>query len=184
STVFPAWAGSHVLLTLDAGLIRIDDINDWTSQAFGIGEIGEVFDASEHSVTLDLIGCPVRAFGGATGVSEGEIRALFFRYESLGGYEHATDVLIGPRRNDGNARISEPVIEHPFTRPGDSGTLWFYDPPAKPPATEVDADFDDSAAPVAERGLRARRLRPIAMQWGGQRVRLPDGSASAYALGS
>jgi hypothetical protein len=185
STIFPAWSGSHLVLTLDAGLIRIDDINDWTSQAFGIGEIGEVFNATEQSVTLDLIGCPVRAFGGATGVSEGEIRALFFRYESLGGDELATDVLIGPRRNDDCGKIKNPSIEHPITHPGDSGTLWFYDPPSKHhPGAEGDATFDDSVTPIAEHGLHARRLRPVAMQWGGQRVRLPDGTASAYALGT
>ena len=183
ATLFPAWGGERTLLTLDAGLIRIDDINDWTSQAFGIGEIGELYDATEHSVTLDMIGSPVRAFGGSTGVVEGEIRALFFRYESVGGYEHATDVLIGPRRNDNHARIKNPPVEHPFTHPGDSGTLWFYDPPSHPrPDDQADADF--GPPPVAERGLRARRLRPIAMQWGGQRVALPDGTKSAYALGT
>lgn len=181
--IFPAWGGERTLLTLDAGLIRIDDINDWTSQAFGIGEIGDLFDATKQSVTLDLIGSPVRAFGGTTGVAEGEVRALFFRYESVNGYEHATDLLIGPRRNDNHARIKNPPVEHPFTRPGDSGTLWFYDPPANPqPDDQADADF--GPAPVAERGLHARRLRPIAMQWGGQRVALPDGSKSAYALGT
>ena len=36
--VFPTWGEARTLLTLDAGLIRIDDIGDWTSQVFGIGE--------------------------------------------------------------------------------------------------------------------------------------------------
>ncbi len=115
--VFPLWGEKSTLLTLDAGLIKINDINDWTSQAFGIGEIGEVFDATEHSVTLDIIGCPVRAFGGATGVIEGDVRALFFRYEVQGGQEYATDVLIGPRRNDNGARIKRPTVEHPSPVP-------------------------------------------------------------------
>ena len=94
-----------------------------------------------------------------------------------------TDVLIGPRRKDDEGRIKDPVIEHPITGPGDSGTLWFYDPPAEDPGTEVDKDLHEST-PIAERGVHARRLRPIAMQWGGQRVRLPDGTPSAYALGT
>lgn len=47
-----------------------------------------------------MISCPVRAFGGASGVIEGEVRALFFRYELVGGQEHVTDMLIGPRRNE------------------------------------------------------------------------------------
>jgi hypothetical protein len=84
SDAFPGWPGERTYVTIDAGLMRIDDITDWTSQAFGIGEIGVPFDATEQTVTLDMIGCPVRAFGGVSGVIEGDIRALFFRYESLG----------------------------------------------------------------------------------------------------
>jgi len=178
AAVFPQWVSPHTQLALDAGLIKIDDVGDWTSQAFGIGEIGDVFNATEQSVTLDLIGCPVRAFGGTSGVSEGEIRALFFRYESLGGYEYTTDVLIGPRKH----QPEKPVAAKPFTGPGDSGTVWFYDPPKTQPEDADNPDFDNTEVP-AERGKRARRLRPIAMQWGGSRVRQPDGSASAYALG-
>ena len=60
SAAFPAWPGDRTKLILDAGLVRIDDINDWTSQAFGIGEIGEIFDATENTVTLDLIGVRAR----------------------------------------------------------------------------------------------------------------------------
>jgi hypothetical protein len=183
SSIFPLWGQPNTLLALDAGLIKIDDITEWTSQAFGIGEIGEVFDATEHTLTLDIITCPVRAFGGTSGVIEGEVRALFFRYESLGGYEYTTDVLIGPRRNDDHAGNKRPTIEHPFTRPGDSGTLWFYDPPSAPRSGDGNEDIGLPKA-VAETGARARRLRPIAMQWGGQRVRTPDGKQSAYALGS
>lgn len=33
-------------------------------------------------------------------------------------------------------------------------------------------------------GKHARRLRPLAMQWGGQRIRSDDGQKSAYALAS
>lgn len=174
---FPAWPGVRTHLTLDAGLIRIDDITQWTSQAFGIGEIGEPFDATECTVVLDLIGCPLRAFGGTSGVIEGEIRALFFRYESLGGIDRSTDLLIGPA-TEKNARGKRA----PFTRPGDSGTLWFYDPPSSVHPDEVHADVDSHLPP--ERGKRARRLRPVAMQWGGQRFRSSDGEQSAFALAS
>ena len=180
SAAFPEWPGERTYLTLDAGLIRVDDIDDWTSQAFGIGEIGEVFDATAHSITLDLIGCPVRAFGGISGVAEGEIRALFFRYQSLGGFDYATDVLIAPRPGDTRAGATQ--SDKPLTRPGDSGTLWFYDPPLAEPETE-DADLPTVDVPP-EHGARARRLRPIAMQWGGQRVLTPDARSSAYALAS
>jgi len=169
---FAGWPGDRMYLTLDAGLVRIDNIEDWTSQAFGIGEIGEVFDATPQTVSLDLIGCPVRAFGGTTGVAEGEIRALFFRLQSVGGFDYATDVLIAPRRPGGRPA-------KPLTQPGDSGTLWFYDPPM----TEPSSPFGTPHQPP-EQGLRARRLRPIAMQWGGQRILAANGSPTAYALGS
>jgi len=176
STVFSQWGNGRTYLTMDSGLIRIDNIGDWTSQVFGIGEIGEIFDATEQSVTLDLIGCPVRAFGGSTGVAAGEIRALFFRYQSLGGYEYVTDVLIGPKAG------LQGLEEKPFTSPGDSGTLWFYDPPARQPAASGTPDFDLTVQPP-ERGRSARRLPPIAMQWGGQRVVRPDARSSSFALG-
>ncbi|HEV7746000.1 MAG TPA: hypothetical protein VGO56_13455 [Pyrinomonadaceae bacterium] len=182
SEIFPNWPVEKTFLTLDAGLIRLDNFDDWTSQVFGIGEVGATFDATEQSMTLDLIGCPVRAFGGTSGVIEGEIQALFFRYESLGGFDYATDVLIGPqaKSNHKNERRAAP----PFTRPGDSGTIWFYDPP--PVAdTEDDDDSDDHDKQAPEdRGLRARRLRPIAMQWGGQRFKVEGEEAGAFALGS
>ena len=177
-TIFPNWPYNRTLLTIDAGLARIEDINDWTSQAFGIGEIGEVFDATEFSLTLDLIDLPVRAFGGISGVALGQIHALFFRFESVGGYEYVTDVLIGPRQLPGQ-RVTKPL-----TRPGDSGTLWFYDPPAENVGSGSDHVERDLAAHLVEWGTRTRRRRPIAMQWGGQRVSLPDGTQTSYALGT
>jgi hypothetical protein len=173
SKAFPEWPDDSTQLRLDAGLVRVDRFDDWTSQVFGIGEIGPAFDATEQSITLDLIGCPVRAFAGTSGVVEGEIRALFFRYEAQSGVQHATDVLIGPRT--GKARKT---TNAPFTQPGDSGTIWFYDPPGKP--TEP-TDIPTVDAPA--RGLRARRLRPVAMQWGGERFETKDGQ-SAFALGA
>jgi hypothetical protein len=187
SEAFPAWPGDRTYLTIDAGLIRVDDITEWTSQAFGIGEIGEPFDATEQSVSLDLIGVPMRAYGGVSGVIEGEIRALFFRYESLGGVDRATDVLIGPRTEDtrrATSGVRTPTadavapVPPPFTRPGDSGTLWFYDPP-----THGDMHEDVGGHMPPECGKRARRLRPVAMQWGGERFKAGNGS-SAYALGT
>lgn len=193
NSLFREWPGDRSFVNLDAGLVRIDDYNRWTSQVFGIGEIGDVFDANPSTITLDLIGSPMRAYGGASGVIEGEIQALFFRYQSLGGFDYVTDLLIGARRpgeSDGDARgngravkSKDPRRPHGpsvLTHPGDSGTLWFYDPPGDPPAGEK---FDDPVSPptVPERGVRARRLRPIAMQWGGERFQDPEGSAFALA---
>ena len=177
SRAFPAWSGLGTKLAFDAGLVRIDRLSSWTSQAFGIGEIGEIFSATEHSLTLDLIGTPLRAFGGTSGVMQGEIRALFFQYKSVGGADYATDVLIGSREPEKGAA----TLTGPLTRPGDSGTLWFYDPPSDPPPPSPDF-LAHAEAP--DRGLRARRLRPIAMQWGGQRFVDGYGKSSAFALGS
>jgi hypothetical protein len=174
SSVFDGWPGDRTFVNIDAGLIRIDDVSRWTAQVFGIGEVGELFDATPESVTLDLIGCPVRAFGASSGPIEGEIRALFFRYESLGNYDYVSDLLIGPRGLELDAEAGRWVEprprgldhrSHPETHPGDSGAIWFYDPPSE----------------EAERGARARRLRPVAMQWGGVRIGAA-GDRTALAL--
>ena len=173
--VFESWPYAKSMLTMDAGLAKIEDIHDWTSQSFGIGEISEVFDATEYSITLDMVGTPVCAYNTRRGASVGEIRALFFRFESIGGYEHVTDLLIGPRQG-------APHSETPFTQPGDSGSIWFYDPPADEHAQRVCHDLHQPPPPPMERGKRAPRMRPIAMQWGGQRTVLPGNQKSSYAL--
>jgi hypothetical protein len=160
---YPDWAGSHVYCNLDAGLIYIDDLNYWTAQVFGIGELDKPVDLNPDTITLDLIGCPLRAFGAASGELIGEIKALFYRYKSIGGFEYTSDLLIGPRDE------KTPLA----TRPGDSGTLWFFDEGLSP---------NDSR----EKGLsgkRARRLRPLALQWGGHvfKADVPGGKFS-FAL--
>ena len=104
--------------TIDAGLIKLDDITQWTSQIYGIGNIGEPIDLNINTISLYLIGYPVRAHGGASGEMLGEIQALFYRYKSIGGFDYVSDLLIGPRDEKSSM----------MTRRGDSGTLWFYDP--------------------------------------------------------
>ncbi len=181
---FPGWSGERVYLTLDAGLIKIDNVQDWTSQAFGVGELGDIFDATPQSVTLDLIGCPVRGFGAVSGVAEGEVRALFLRYRSAGGFDNVTDLLIGPRRpSPSRDEGSQPTTTRPpLTRPGDSGMLWFYDPPSgRNPRDDAELVEGDVRPQF---GARARRLRPVGMQWGGNRVKGPEGATSAFALAS
>lgn len=181
-SLFPDFGASHAFVNVDAGLVRLDDVTQWTSQVFGIGEIGDVFDATAATLTLDLLGLPVRAFGGTSGVLEGEIKALFFRYQSLGDFDYVSDVLIGPRKVTDRGGARRPALPSPQTHPGDSGTLWFYDPPGTQKVRVKGPELHPADPP--ERGLRARRLRPIAMQWGGQRVALPDGEKSAFALGT
>ncbi len=142
---YPGWPDTRAFANLDAGLIRVDDLADWTAQVFGIGEIGPPIDLNTSTLSLDLIGSHVRAFGCASGQLSGRVQALFYRYRSIGGVDYEADVLIGGRED------GPPLT----TRPGDSGTLWFFDP-----------EKDEQR----QSGLRAPRLRPIALQWGGHRL--------------
>jgi len=178
--LFPGWANYSALMTIDAGLIRIDNIQDWTAQVFGIGEIDEVYDATPCTITLDLVTCPVKGFGGYSGRPvEGEIKALFYRFQSLGQYDYSTDVLIGPRSTTGN---KQKELISPFTQPGDSGMLWFYDPQESKQEFHDDDLGRKKELPVP--GTRARRFIPVAMQWGGGRMLIGGGKKSAFAMGT
>jgi len=189
--VYRGWPGERSYVNIDAGLIRVDDIEYWTSQVFGVGEMGDLVDLNTNTLSLDLIGCPVRAFGAASGEMVGEISALFYRYKFLGGFEYISDLLIGPRTQssgefweiDGDEREGaaiQPADASAMgakgtmkTRPGDSGTVWFF-------------DQNLSMAEARAKGLageRARRLRPLALQWGGQTILDGTGESKAeFAL--
>lgn len=119
TSIYPEWPGNNVYVDLDIGLIDISDLENWTTQIYGIGEIGELADLDASNLSLRIIGCPVRAFGAASGAMSGEICALFYRFKSVGGFEYISDLLVGPRGN--NKSLG--------TRPGDSGTLWTIDAP-------------------------------------------------------
>jgi len=142
STAYPGWPGLRTQLNVDAGLIHVDDISDWTAQIYGIGEMGELVDANVDTMSLDLIEAPVQAFGGASGEMRGTITALFYRYRSVGGFDYVADFLIGPRNKDASVA----------TRPGDSGTIWFW-------------DQRDTAQPAAANSRP--KPRAIGLQWGG-----------------
>ena len=115
--VYPEWPGKNVWVNMDVGLIEISDLNYWTTQVYGIGEIAELADLSTYNLTLRLIGAPVKAFGAASKQMAGEICALFYRYKAMGGLEYVADFLIGPRAPSFSVG----------THPGDSGTLWLLD---------------------------------------------------------
>jgi hypothetical protein len=140
SKMYDGWAGNNVQLHLDAGLIQVDDIADWTAQVASIGPMAEWLDFSTDNLTLDLIGEYVRAFGAASGELRGSILGLFYRYSTAAGTDYVTDFLIAPRS------LAEIGTLH-----GDSGTLWFWE----------QWDEDDVKKPRLT-------LRPFAMQWGGQ----------------
>ncbi len=155
--VYPGWPGTHVLANLDAGLIRIDDVKGWTAQAYGIGELGDVLDLNTGTFRLDIIDCPLIAFGAISGLMKGRILGLFYRYKTVGGAEYVSDFVIGPRAKD-------KLLNN---YPGDSGTLWFK---------------DDPNAPKNPSG--ARILRPVALEWGGQQLLAPNRKVPIqFALG-
>lgn len=187
SQAYDGWPGTHVLSNLDAGLVRVDDVSQWTTQIVGLGSVDRPADLTTDTITLDLIGCPVCAFGGASGPLLGQIDALFYRYKSVGGMDYVADLLIGPRLECPHAKHSEQANEKtapvfpgggsPGTLPGDSGTLWCLEQPAA----------EETMAGGASRRRKPQKpsLRPIALQWGGHVV-VEEGTtrttAHSYAL--
>ncbi|MFP3464868.1 S1/P1 Nuclease [Leifsonia sp. SIMBA_070] len=113
SEVYPGFPGLRSFATLDAGLVEVDDVTQWTSQAFGLPRAGELADLNELNIGVRLIGANVRAFGAASGQLRGRIAALFYRYRSRGGFDDVTDFLIAPLPGEEDSR------------PGDSGTVWY-----------------------------------------------------------
>jgi hypothetical protein len=111
--LYDTWPGKRIYVNLDVGLIEVDDQNFWNPSVYGVGALGPLADLSVYNLTLNLIGCPVRAHGAASGKLSGRIAALFYRYKSVGGFEYVADFLIG-------SRDTQPLE----TRPGDSGTVW------------------------------------------------------------
>lgn len=184
---YPGLAGTRTFTNLDAGLIRVNELREWTAQVYGVGAIGDLLDVNVDTMSLGLIGTPVRAFGGASGDLQGEIVGLFYRYRSVGGFDYVADYLIGPR----------PGAKTVPTRPGDSGTLWFYDQAEddvrnKKAAAEEGRKEDLRRLDLEERkrGQEEQRLlaagkelppptlRPLALQWGAEALRSPDRSES------
>lgn len=155
--VYPGFPGKEVLVNLDIGLIEVDDVHQWTSQVYGIGQLGRTVDLNVHSLSLNLIGQEVRAYGCASSDMFGQIAALFYRYKSLGGIEYTTDFLIGPRAD-----------QELNTAPGDSGTVWVLE------KTE-EAEKEETGEPG---------FIPIAVQWGGHVFSGDGDRRSPFALAS
>jgi hypothetical protein len=111
--VYKGWPGEDTYVNADVGLIEINDLRQWSPSIYGVGKLGPLEDLDVNNFTTNLIGCPVRAYGCASGRLFGRIAAFFYRYRSVGGFEYVADFLIG-------SRTDEPLL----TRPGDSGTVW------------------------------------------------------------
>ncbi len=151
--VYPGWSGKYVYVNMDAGLIDVTDVNSWTAKLQDGAVMGPMVDLSAANFPMSLLGRYVRGYGAASNRwTFGEIQALFYRYKSKGGFEYVSDFFIGPRT---------PTPDHSeqpsfATMPGDSGTLWLLEP------TGDKSRIDGNAA--------ADQLRPLAMQWGANRL--------------
>jgi hypothetical protein len=111
--VYKGWPGEDTYVNADVGLIELKDLRIWSPAIYGVGQLGPLEDLDVNNFTTNLIGCPVRAYGCASGRLFGRIAAFFYRYRSVGGFEYVADFLIG-------SRTEEPLL----TAPGDSGTVW------------------------------------------------------------
>ena len=116
--LYPTWPGAETVVNVDVGLIELEDVRPWSASIFQLGQLGPLADLSVHNLSLNIIGCPVRARAGVSGPLEGQIAALFYRYKAVAGREYVADFLIG-------SRDETPLATHP----GDSGSLWVVDSP-------------------------------------------------------
>ena len=114
--LYDQWPGKSLVVNVDVALIELSDIREWSASIFALGQLGPLADLSTQNLSLNVIGCPVRAMGGVSGPLAGRVAALFYRYKSVGGREYVADFLIG-------SRDQNPLGTHP----GDSGSIWVVD---------------------------------------------------------
>lgn len=114
--VYPNWPGNYAYVNMDIGLIEVNNLNQWQTEVYQIGEMGKLADLHTGNITLNLIGARVAGYGAVSGKIFGEIQALFYRYKSVGGYEYLSDFLIGT-----------PDGEKLNLHHGDSGTILMYE---------------------------------------------------------
>jgi len=157
SDVYPALRLRQTWLNLDVGLVRVDDLRAWTPNTYGLPPIKPLFDLYEQNLPLHrLMDQPVVAVGGSSGLLHGTIKAMFYRYRSVGGFDYVSDFLIAPA--DGEAGV----------RHGDSGALWYLQ--------MMNPDGKPDTRPLLERDLR-----PLALEWGAQ-VFADRGERTAFSV--
>lgn len=142
SKVYPAFPMRQTWLGIDAGLVKLDRVRDWTPNVYGLPPLRPMLDLYEQNLSLKIIDSDVVAVGAASGLVRGKVKALFYRYRSAGGFDYVSDFLISP----------EPGEQGP--RHGDSGALWQI--------ADRPTDAKDKRLP------EARPLRPLAIEWGAQ----------------
>jgi hypothetical protein len=157
SDVYPAFRMQQTWLGLDVGLVRVNDVRDWTPNVYGLPPIKPLFDLYEQNISLRrLIDQPVVAMGAASGLLQGRIKAMFYRYRSVGGFDYVSDFLIAPAEGKRG------------THHGDSGALWHLQMPGP--------DGKEDKRPIIERDLR-----PLAIEWGAQ-LFSESGQRSTYSV--
>lgn len=156
STAYPDFPGRRTYSALDVGLIKLDDLTQWTSNIYGLPPLHDMEDVHEHNLSLRLIDRTVIGYGAASGLTHGMIKALFYRYKSVGGFDYIGDYLISPTGRERG------------TRHGDSGMIW-----------NLDLTVDPAGGPAI--ALPQRYLKPLAVQWGGQEFTDGD-QRSAFAV--
>ncbi len=117
SDIYPGLPGRDSVVNIDAAIVRVNDANNWNANALP-QPLGQIADFSAETASLSWIGQPVVGHGAASGEMRGEIKALFYRYKSIGGRDYVADFVISSRAGD---RV--PLV----TQPGDSGSLWCLD---------------------------------------------------------
>lgn len=124
--VYEGYGGKHSLIKLDIGLIELDDLQNISSQIFGLGELTGVLDINHDTLSLNLLGCNLKGSGCISGLMKGEIIGLFYRYTTAGGYDYIADYLVASRQDKTNRE------NFPFNPTyGDSGTIMVVDEPGK-----------------------------------------------------
>jgi len=165
--LYPEFQSRRTYINLDVGLLELADANQWTSQIFGLGNLGPLADLNELNITLRLIDTRVVAAGAASGRLEGRIKALFYRYKSVGGYDYISDFLIAPRWLDDKETSKKTKSQ---IQPGDSGAIW-----------HLVTEGNESKRKSANRDEFQGNLRPLAVQWGGQTI-VADGATDEFAF--
>jgi hypothetical protein len=157
SEVYPALPLRQTWLGLDVGLVRVENSGDWTPNIYGMPPIKPLFDIYEQNLSLrKVVDHSVVAMGAASGLLQGRIKAMFYRYRSVGGFDYVSDFLIAPAKEGSGAH------------PGDSGALWHLQMPG--PNGQEDT-----------RPLLERDLRPLAVEWGAQ-VFAESAERSTYSV--
>jgi hypothetical protein len=91
--------GCRSFVALAVGSVKLNSLDDWTSNTYSFPPVGPLADVNEQNLSLRLIDQPVVGRGAASGLLQGTIKALFYRYRSVGGSDYVGDFLISPKGN-------------------------------------------------------------------------------------